>query len=118
MSINTLNMSSAFQGLQIAFEFKKPITASDGAGGFTTTYTTLKFKGVITSPKPIDLEISQEGYRQWAKYVVHTETQISALPGDSWIYNGKSYKIIDKTDNSNYKFYRYLLIEEFTNGTN
>tara|TARA_B100001059_G_C17837301_1_gene589117 strand:+ start:3366 stop:3716 length:351 start_codon:yes stop_codon:yes gene_type:complete len=108
-----MDMSFVLDGWQQGIVLQRINEISDGAGGFDKTYTDFAFKGVITCPKAKDLEILPEGQRQWAKWQIHTKTQISAEGGDSVKYNNMNYKIINKTDNSSYGFYRYFLIEEF-----
>ena len=111
--VRGMDMSFVLDGWQQRIVLQKINEISDGAGGFDKAYTDFAFKGVITCPKAKDLEILAEGQRQWAKWQIHTKTKISVNGGDSVAYEGMNYKIISKTDNKSYGFYRYFLIEEF-----
>lgn len=115
MAISELNMSSILTSWEQSFTFEKIQYTSDGMGGFTQTATPYNYRGVITSPNSNDLENLPEGYRQWAKYTIYTKTSISVNGGDKFLFQGVKYKIIDKTNNSLYGFYKYFLIQDFNN---
>ena len=115
MAISELNMSSILTSWEEPFVFEKIQYTSDGMGGFTQTATPYNYRGVITSPSSNDLENLPEGYRQWAKYTIYTKTAISINGGDKFLFQGVKYKIIDKTNNSLYGFYKYFLIQDFNN---
>jgi len=108
MSIAELNMSSILTSWEQPFFLKKLQKISDGMGGFTVSFTNYEYRGVITNPQPNDLENLPEGYRQWAKYVIYTKTAISVNGGDEFDFQDIKYKIIDKTNNSLYGFYKYF----------
>ena len=113
MSIAELNMSSILTSWEQPFVFQKITKISDGMGGFTVSFTNYNYTGSITSPQANDLENLPEGYRQWAKYVIYTKTSISVNGGDEFYFQDIKYKILDKTNNFLYGFYKYFLIQDF-----
>ena len=75
--------------------------------------TPIAFQGIIQPSEPSKLIVGKRGERAWAKYMIHTISQIGLDDNDLITYNCKNYKVMAKNDYSLNGFYYYYLVEDY-----
>jgi len=107
------NLSNAVRAWSQKFTFDR-ITKSIVDYQLVETKSVLTFKGHIVPLSPTDLEIKPEGQRQWNWYEVHTTTALELDLDDEVYWKSKKYRVMSKTGDEDYGFYRYEIAEAFT----
>jgi hypothetical protein len=72
------------------------------------------FRGVVQPFSARQLIVKPEGERAWQWWKVHSETSLSLRGDDIILYRGKNFRVKTDSDYSDYGYYEYDLIEDYT----
>jgi len=73
-----------------------------------------KYLASIQPLKPQELLVKPQGERAWAWYMIHSLVNIPLKVGDRFESNGVKYKIMGKSNYSQYGYYYQECIEDVT----
>lgn len=82
-------------------------------GRVSEVITNSSFQGVIQAFSPEMLSVKPLGERSWVWLQIHTKTNLVAGTNDRIIYNGKTFKIMEKYDRALNGYYEYHLVEDY-----
>lgn len=77
---------------------------------------TVKSEGVIQPFGSRDLAIKPEGQRGWGWYTLHCLPNVSLKVGEYCFIDDVKYRVMKKTDYTDYGYIQYEVVEAFENG--
>lgn len=75
--------------------------------------TTIKSEGVIQPFTSKDLQVKSEGQRAWSWYMLHCLPDVVLKVGEFVLIDNKRYRVMKKTDYSDYGYLEYDVVEAF-----
>lgn len=76
----------------------------------------LEFRGVVQPVSPQVVERKPEGQRNWRWIQIHSETSLPVKVDDVIIHKGVKYRVEQRSNYSEYGYYWYQLMEDYTDG--
>lgn len=77
------------------------------------TPTNTEFQGVWQPLSDQQLEMKPEGQRSWSWFMLHSEPSLILKPDDEVTYQGQNYRVMTKTDYTNYGYIEYHLSQDY-----
>lgn len=108
------NMAGALSGWMQNMVFTLIAQVVNGVFTVTETPTNIAFQGVWQPFTAQQLMIKPEGERGWKWFTVHTLVSLPAKLDDVITYRGTQYRIKEKLDYSEYGYFEYHLVEDYT----